>query len=42
VPGVSTSVFLKTAVNAVRLARGLPELDAAAFLRLAREKMKLV
>lgn len=42
VPGVTTSVFLKTALNAVRKARGLPELDAAAFLRLARDRMKLV
>jgi Fe-S cluster assembly ATP-binding protein len=42
VPGVTTSVFLKTALNAVRKARGQDELDAAAFLRLAREKMKLV
>jgi Fe-S cluster assembly ATP-binding protein len=42
VPGVTTSVFLKAAVNAVRKARGQDELDAAAFLRLAREKMKLV
>ncbi|MCA9488881.1 MAG: ATP-binding cassette domain-containing protein, partial [Myxococcales bacterium] len=42
IPGVATSVFLKAAVNAVRKARGQDELDAAAFLRLAREKMKLV
>src|SRR6185503_11011018 len=42
IPGVSTSVFLKAAVNAVRRARGEAELDAAAFLRLAREKMALV
>jgi Fe-S cluster assembly ATP-binding protein len=42
IPGVSTSVFLKAAVNAVRRARGEPELDAAAFLRFAREKMALV
>jgi Fe-S cluster assembly ATP-binding protein len=42
IPGVSTSVFLKAAVNAVRRARGESELDAAAFLRFAREKMALV
>ncbi|MEQ1502623.1 MAG: Fe-S cluster assembly ATPase SufC [Myxococcota bacterium] len=42
IPGVTTSVFLKAAVNAVRKARGEDELDAAAFLRLAREKAKLV
>ncbi|MEQ1570340.1 MAG: Fe-S cluster assembly ATPase SufC [Myxococcota bacterium] len=42
IPGVTTSVFLKAAVNANRKARGLPELDAAAFLKLARDKAKLV
>jgi len=42
IPGVSTSYFLKAAVNAVRKHRGLPELDAAAFLRLVKEKMKLL
>ena len=42
IPGVTTSVFLKAAVNANRKARGIEELDAAAFLRLAREKAKLV
>jgi Fe-S cluster assembly ATP-binding protein len=42
IPGVTTSVFLKAAVNAVRRARGEPELDAAAFLRLARQKAALV
>jgi len=42
IPGVTTSVFLKAALNAVRRSRGEPELDAAAFLRLAREKMQLV
>jgi Fe-S cluster assembly ATP-binding protein len=42
IPGVSTSYFLKSAVNAVRVARGEPELDAVAFLRAAREKMALV
>jgi Fe-S cluster assembly ATP-binding protein len=42
IPGVSTSVFLKAAVNAVRKARGQEELDAAAFLKLARERAALV
>lgn len=42
IPGVSTSVFLKEAVNANRRARGEDELDAASFLRLAKERMKLV
>ncbi len=42
IPGIATSVFLKAAVNATRKARGEEALDAARFLRLAREKMKLV
>jgi Fe-S cluster assembly ATP-binding protein len=41
-PGVNNSVFLRTALNAIRRARGEPELDAVAFLRLMREKLKLV
>jgi Fe-S cluster assembly ATP-binding protein len=35
-PGVGNANFLRTAVNAIRRARGEPELDAAAFLKLAR------
>ncbi len=42
IPGVSTSVFLKEAVNALRASRGEEPLDAAAFLKLAKERMKLV
>src|SRR4051812_30541269 len=42
IPGVSTSYFLKAAVNAVRKHRGEEELDAAAFLALVKEKMKLL
>ncbi len=42
IPGVSTSYFLKAAVNAVRKYRGEPELDAMDFLKLIREKMKLL
>ena len=41
-PGVNNSLFLRTALNAIRRARGEPELDAVAFLRLMREKLKLV
>lgn len=40
VPGVTTMTFLKTAVNAVRVARGEEELDAVRFLKLVREKAK--
>src|SRR4028118_1801370 len=42
IPGVSTSYFLKAAVNAVRKHRGQPELDAAEFLKLVRDKMRLL
>ena len=42
IPGVSTSYFLKAAVNAIRKHRGEPELDAAEFLKLVREKMELL
>ena len=42
IPGVSTTYFLKAAVNAVRKHRGEPELDAAAFLQLIRDKQKLL
>ena len=38
IPGVSNLTFLKTAVNAVRNARGQEELDAINFLKYAREK----
>lgn len=40
IPGVTNSYFIRTAVNAVRRARGEPELDGAKFLKLLREKMK--
>ena len=39
-PGVNNANFLRTAVNAVRRARGQEELDAVAFLKLAREAAK--
>src|SRR5580698_5141364 len=42
IPGVSTSYFLKAAVNAVRKHRGQPELDAVAFLKMVKEKMQLL
>src|ERR1700722_5904480 len=42
IPGVSTSYFLKAAVNAVRKHRGQKELDAVEFLVLVKEKMKLL
>jgi len=42
IPGVSNTYFLKAGLNAIRKHRGLPELDAMDFLKLIREKMKLV
>ena len=39
IPGVSTSVFLKSAVNALRRERGESELDAMEFLKQAKEKL---
>jgi Fe-S cluster assembly ATP-binding protein len=42
IPGISTTFFLKAAVNAVRRHRGLDELDAMDFLSLIKDKMKLV
>jgi Fe-S cluster assembly ATP-binding protein len=42
IPGVSTTYFLKAALNAVRKHRGQEELDAMEFLTLIKEKIKLV
>jgi Fe-S cluster assembly ATP-binding protein len=42
IPGVSNANFLKSAVNAVRRHRGQPELDAIEFLKLARQRLKLL
>jgi Fe-S cluster assembly ATP-binding protein len=42
IPGVSTTNFLRTAVNQVREYRGLEPLDAVKFLSIMKEKMKLV
>jgi Fe-S cluster assembly ATP-binding protein len=42
IPGVNNTYFLRTALNAVRKHRGLPEYDAMDFLGLLREKMKLL
>lgn len=42
IPGVSTTNFLKTAANKIREHRGQDSLDAVTFLKLIKEKMKLV
>jgi Fe-S cluster assembly ATP-binding protein len=38
IPGVGNMIFLRTALNAQRKARGEPELNAAEFLKMIREK----
>ena len=40
IPGVSTSSFLKTALNAKRRAEGKPEIDAMEFLKLVKSRTK--
>ncbi len=42
IPGVTTTNFMKTAINKVREYKGLEPLDAVSFLKLMKEKMKLV
>jgi Fe-S cluster assembly ATP-binding protein len=42
IPGVGNMYFLRTALNALRKARGEEELDAMDFLALFKEKTKLV
>src|SRR3984893_6801120 len=42
IPGVSNTYFLKAAVNAVRKHRGQEELDAMDFLKLVKQKLKVL
>jgi len=42
IPGVATMNFIRTALNAQRRERGEEEISAADFLRIIREKSKLV
>jgi Fe-S cluster assembly ATP-binding protein len=42
IPGVSNLQFLKTAMNSIRKYRGEDELDAVSFMKMAKEKIKLV
>ena len=42
IPGVNNTYFLKAALNSVRKYRGEDELDAMDFLKLVREKVKLI
>jgi Fe-S cluster assembly ATP-binding protein len=42
IPGVSNMYFLKSALNAIRKHKGLEELDAVDFLKLIKDRMKMV
>ncbi len=42
IPGVSTTNFLKTAINQIRKYRNQESIDAVSFLKMMKEKMKLV
>jgi Fe-S cluster assembly ATP-binding protein len=42
IPGVQNTYFLRAALNALRKHRGQEELDAIDFLKLVREKLKIL
>ena len=42
IPGVNNTYFLRAALNAQRKYRGEPPLDSVGFLRLVREKLKVL
>jgi len=42
IPGVSNTYFLRAAVNAIRKHRGQEELDGLDFVKLLRERLKLI
>ncbi len=42
IPGIGNAYFLRSALNSIRKARGEEELDAMQFLRLVRQKLKLL
>lgn len=42
IPGVSMANFMKASVNSIRKAKGEEPYDAVSFLKLMREKMKMV
>jgi Fe-S cluster assembly ATP-binding protein len=41
-PGVNNTYFLKAALNAIRKARGEPALDSVSFMRLMKERLKVL
>lgn len=42
IPGVSTTTFLKTALNAIRKKRGEKDMEPAAFLKLQKQKLQAI
>ncbi len=42
IPGITNTYFLRTALNEIRKYNGLEEVDAADFLALIKEKMKIL
>jgi Fe-S cluster assembly ATP-binding protein len=42
VPGVTNNYFLRASLNALRKHRGEPAIDAAGFLKLVKQKMKVL
>src|SRR5207253_983273 len=42
IPGVSNAYFLRAALNAIRKHRGQEELDAMDFMKLVRQKLKIL
>lgn len=42
IPGVNNTYFLRAALNAQRRARGEPDVDSLQFLKLVREKLKIL
>jgi len=42
IPGVNSSTFLRTAINEIRKHKGLEPLNGAEFLKLMKEKMKII
>jgi Fe-S cluster assembly ATP-binding protein len=42
IPGVRNDYFLRAALNAIRKQRGQPEMDAVSFLKLVKEKVKVL
>ncbi|HMB70179.1 MAG TPA: Fe-S cluster assembly ATPase SufC, partial [bacterium] len=42
IPGVSTLEFLKAAYNSIREERGEPDVDALDFLKLVKERLRVV